>query len=136
MRPLQLAALDWLIEILESARQRKEMYFTPVGPVPVVYWLHGLRAGLSFVGVQWSSDHRRRPVEGRGIEYRAAVGESEELERRGLSPEAIVDELLAIEIEMWKSQRDDIDSEAIQLPQKTGKTIGEILGFGSDSKEA
>ena len=47
-------------------------------------------------------------VEWRGLRFRPAASEVEELQARGLSNEAIVDELLAIEIEMWQSIREGI----------------------------
>jgi hypothetical protein len=45
-------------------------------------------------------------VERRGLDFRAAAWETDELQRRGLDSEAVVDELLAIEIEMWQRQFD------------------------------
>ena len=105
---MQRQAIDRLLEILESARKRKYMYFQPVAPVTVIHWLHGLRTGFSFAGLEWSHEHRRVVVEGRGLEFRVGAWENEELERRGLTAEAVVDELIAIEIEMWQSQRADI----------------------------
>jgi hypothetical protein len=53
------------------------------------------------VGLEWSPDHRRPARERRGLEIMAAW-ETEQLAGRGLGPEAIVDELLAIEVEMWR----------------------------------
>ena len=73
---MQRATLDRLIEILQSARDRKRMYFRPIGPVAVEHWM--------------------------------AAGETKQLRKRGLSPEAIVDELLSIEIEMWASHREQL----------------------------
>jgi hypothetical protein len=60
--------------------------------------------GFSFAGPEWSLEHRRPAVERRGMEFRADW-ETRQLEVRGLTPEAVVDELLAIEIEMWQSMR-------------------------------
>lgn len=105
---MQRATLDRLIAILRSARDRKRMYFMPVGPVAATHWIHGLRIGCTFVGLQWSPEHRRPAVEKRGIPYFVAMSETKELKRRGLSPEAIVDELLSIEIEMWESHREQL----------------------------
>lgn len=95
------AALDQLIRILESARRRKPMYFDPITPDIVVSWLSGLRAGACLAGLDWSPEHRRPALERRGLELTAAW-ETEPLAGRGLGPEAIVDELLAIEIAMWR----------------------------------
>lgn len=105
---MQRAALDRLLEILRSARERKKMYFSPIGPVAVGHWLHGLRTGFSFVGLEWPSKYRRSVVESRGWEYGDAAGEIPALERRGLSPEEVADELLAIEIDTWQFYRDQL----------------------------
>lgn len=101
-----LAAYDRILEILTSARGRKQMYFLPMVPSSAIHWIHGLRTGFSFVGLEWSPEYRRRAVERRGLSFRAAAHEASELQERGLSDEAIIDELLAIEIEMWQSQRE------------------------------
>jgi len=94
-------ALAQLIAILESARGRKPMYFSPVEPKAVEYWLGGLRAGCSLAGLEWSPEHCRPALERRGLKP-LATWETEQLTGRGLGPEAIVDELLAIEVEMWQ----------------------------------
>ncbi len=96
---------DPLLSVLNSARERKHMYFQPVTPCSVIHWLHGLRTGLTFLRVDWTPDCRRPAVEKRGLEFRAAAWETDELKRRGLSDEAVADELLAIEIEMWQMHR-------------------------------
>src|SRR4051812_43931396 len=94
--------LAQLIEILASARRRKPMYFAPVEPTAVIHWLSGLRTGCALASLEWEPEHRRPALERRGLELRASW-EDEQLRDRGLGPEAIIDELLAIEIEMWQS---------------------------------
>ena len=101
MSKLDAEILSRLIIILESARARKPMYFSPVEPIAVEHWLNGLRTGCSLAGLEWSPDYRRPALERRNLEETAAW-EAEPLARRGLGPEAIVDELLAIEVEMWR----------------------------------
>jgi hypothetical protein len=101
MSDQRAAALDRVVSILESARGRKPMYFSPVEPVAVEHWLAGLRTGCSLAGLEWSPEDRRPALERRGLELTAAR-EIEQLAARGLEPEAIVDELLAIEVEMWQ----------------------------------
>ena len=100
------AAYDRILEILQSTRSRKEMYFLPVSPVAAIHCIHGLQTGFSFAGLEWSPDHRRAAIQQRGLVFRVAATELDELRKRGLTDEAIVDELLAIEIDMWQSQRD------------------------------
>ena len=51
---------------------------------------------------------------GGGLEVRACWNE-DELEKRGLSPQQVVDELLAIEIERCEAQRTDILNTASEL---------------------
>lgn len=94
-------ALRRLIAILESARVRKPMYFRPVEPKVAEDWISGLHTGCSLAGLEWSPEDRRPALERRGLEL-MAFWETEQLAARGLGPEAIVDELLAIEIEMWQ----------------------------------
>ena len=55
----------------------------------------------SLAGLEWSPDHRRSALVRRGLEETAAWGTTH-LADLGLGPEAIVDELLAIEVEMWR----------------------------------
>nr|WP_165232835.1 hypothetical protein [Aquisphaera insulae] len=78
------------------------MYFQPVEPRAVEHWLSGLRTGCSLAGLEWSPFDRSPALERRGLELRAAW-ETEQLVARGLGPEEIVDELLAIEIEAWRN---------------------------------
>jgi hypothetical protein len=56
---------------------------------------------LLLAGLEWSPEDRRPALERRGLEW-LADWEVEQLASRGLGPEAIVDELLAIEVEMWR----------------------------------
>ena len=62
---MQRAALDRLLEILRSARERQKLYFRPIGPIAVEHWLHGLRTGFFLVGQEWPSKYRQSVVESR-----------------------------------------------------------------------
>ena len=53
-------------------------------------------------GLDWSLACRRPALQSRGLET-LAKWETDQLRERGLSDEGIVDELLAIEIEMWSN---------------------------------
>jgi hypothetical protein len=97
----QRTSLRRAIEILESARSRKAMYVSPVEPNVVIHWLSGVRIGLLASGIEWSPDDRQAVVEARGLRF-LADWEAEQLAAQGRSPEEIVDELLLIEIEMWR----------------------------------
>lgn len=95
------AVLGRVIEVLESARSRTPMYFSPVEPNVVIHWLLGVRIGLMANGIDWSPDDRRAIVEARGLRF-GASWEADQLADRGLSPEQVVDELLSIEVEQWR----------------------------------
>jgi len=99
------AAVDELLLVLASARERPHMYFLPLEPPQVISWIHGLRTGFSIFGLECDTEHRREPLRRRGLEKNAAQWEDAPLAERGLSPQAIVGELLAIECEMWQSIR-------------------------------
>lgn len=94
-------ALARLIAILESAKARKRMYFDPIEPRTAIHWLHGLETGASLAGLEWDPEDHCPALTRRGLEL-MPCWEDERLAARGLGPEAIVDELLSIEIEMWK----------------------------------
>ena len=103
------AAIDRIIEILVSARDRPQMYFDPLGPAAVIDFLYGLQIGVSVFGLRVGIYSRRPALESRGLEEKARW-EDDQLRERGLSPAQIVTELLSIEIEMWKCERDSIRS--------------------------
>ena len=77
------------------------MYFNPIEPVAFEHWLNGLHIGCSLAGLEWSPEDRRPALKRRGLEL-LSIWETEQLAARGLGSEEIVDELLAIEIEMWR----------------------------------
>ncbi len=101
MSKSRMTAILRLIAILESAHERKQMYFNPVEPKMAEHWLSGLQRGCSLAGLDWSPEHRLPALERRGLEP-SSFWETKQLEQRGLGPEEIVNELLAIEIEMWR----------------------------------
>jgi hypothetical protein len=107
VKSLQSAAIDRVIEILESARQRTPMYIQPVNPEVLNHYLNGVRTGLACIGLEWSNTHRERALKPRRLELRS-TGEEGQLAKRGLTTEQIVDELLAIEIDMWRSHREEL----------------------------
>jgi hypothetical protein len=135
------AAIARLVESLESVRLRPRMWLGTLEPKTCIDWLSGLRHGFWIVcDLQWPSESRWRVLKGRGLEFEARW-EDDQLAGRGLGPEEIVDELLAIEIEMWKGMTPDeieaacrpirplrelIDPQAGDLPIQVGDRFGLI----------
>jgi hypothetical protein len=101
------AAIARLVVCLESVRLRPHMCLGTVDPKTCIGWLSGLRAGFGiFCPLDWPTESRWRVLEARGLEMEARW-EDDQLASRGLGPDEIVDELLAIEIEMWKGMTPD-----------------------------
>jgi hypothetical protein len=96
-------AVARLIEVLKSARARKAMYLSAVRPEACINFLVGVRIGLwASTGLDWPVEARWAVLDARGLEM-SADWEDGQLAARGLEPEQVVDELLAIEVAMWTS---------------------------------
>ncbi len=108
----ELIAIDCLLESIQHFRARPEMYLDRVEPQALVNFLNGMHTGLQAIGLRWNVDHRIAAVERRGLESSSAKWETEALEGRGLSPAQVVDELLAIEYEMWQAHRVELTRNA------------------------
>ena len=98
------AIVSRVIEALPHVRQRLQMYFNPVTPEAVKYWLHGLQVGVHIAGVQCSHDAYRAACAGRGIELTATTNLIDALERQGKSSDEIAIALIEIEEEMWQGR--------------------------------
>lgn len=83
-----------IIQVLESFRQRKHMYLSPVTAHTAETYLAGFQTGCFASGIIW--DYREAGIE-RGWEMNAA-GPVPEMQGRGLSDDEIIDELIAIHI--------------------------------------
>src|SRR5262249_37383088 len=86
---------------LRYARRRKEEVFRPVDPVAAVHWLHGLSDAVDWADLIFPREAHARAMVRRGLTEGIAA---EQLRERGLTPEQVVDEVLAIEIEAWESE--------------------------------
>lgn len=87
-----------LIESLRRFRKRKGMFVQPVTVDTVMGYLAGFRAARIAPGVSPGLDGWWAALDARGL----LVGSQDPvklLEARGLGPEAIMDELIAIEID-------------------------------------
>lgn len=91
-----------IIEILESFRKHVPMYIGKVDVDLTIAWLHGLQAGLAIYGYDERGLFvREKVLNRRGWECNAWHC-SAQMMKRGMTPEAIIDETLIIEIEVWK----------------------------------
>lgn len=104
MDPAQIA---FVIEVLESARRRKPMYLAPVSVDSAVHLLYGFNLAFFTMGLQISHATRQQAYIRHGWRY-TALGVWETMRKKGMSEEAIVDELFALEIEAWKIRLEQI----------------------------
>jgi hypothetical protein len=92
--------IERIVEFLTSVRSRKPMHLETVDAAAAMNFLHGFRVGCMACGFDLPPECCEQATTGRGWEWSAA-GTAGQMRERGLSEEAIADELLAIEIEAW-----------------------------------
>ena len=96
-----------IIEVLESMRNRKSMYLRTIDTAAAENYRNGFHLACWILGydiIRTERNYYEKVVTGRGWDYRAAEGlPLDEMKKSGLSDEQIVDEILAIEIDVWKS---------------------------------
>ena len=95
-----------IIEYLEVVRRRPLMYFGPE-PLAVLPFVEGFKFGCSILGVSYGSGHEHEAmlkdiVIKRGWRWNASRHPAEVMEKEGYDNLKIIDEVLQIEIELWK----------------------------------
>jgi hypothetical protein len=91
-----------VIALLESVRPVPHMYMVRHDPDLAVAFLRGVVITAErLLGICTDGELRCRVWEAHGWE-RGARGPVPQMQRAGLTDEAIVDELIAIEIEVWR----------------------------------
>jgi hypothetical protein len=96
--PMQSEQIDALIERLENARLRPEMYFGDVDVDAVIHFLNGVRVTTGAL-IGEDIQIRQSVLADRGWQL-SGLHPSREMLERGLSPAKTIDELLVIEIEI------------------------------------
>ncbi len=90
-----------LVACLEIARFRKSMHFWPVNGRTAETFVAGFSIAANALGMEIQNRIWLEAGKKRGWKIQA-VGPIPEMEMRGMSDEEIADEVLAIEIEMWR----------------------------------
>ena len=93
--------IDKIIAMLEAFRKYPQMYTGRVDIDLTLAYLHGFEAGLRLYDNNQPGKLRSKVTEERGWQVNA-LHPSSQMRERGMTPEAIVDEILVIEIEAWK----------------------------------
>lgn len=97
----RLPRLSFVLEVLKSVRSRKAMYLQELTVRSAEDFLSGFRTGCFARGLAVAPEIHQRAMAERGWECSAALP-SLQMRARGLSEEAIIDELFAIEIDCFE----------------------------------
>ncbi len=109
--------INKIIEVLESVRKHTPMYIGRVDVSLTIAWLYGFQTGLLIDAPDNLTDLRDKVLLKRKWKV-TNVSASVQMRERGMTPEAIIDELIVIEIEVWKRvakqlvKQQRLDSEA------------------------
>jgi hypothetical protein len=107
MRP----STDKVIQLLERFQQRKEEFVYPLNLQAVEHFLTGFRAACAACGFEIPRKLKQQVLERRGWKHSAA-GPAAQMRDKGMSDEAIIDELIRLEIEQLKQLGDKLTASA------------------------
>jgi hypothetical protein len=93
--------LEGVLELLDSLSRRTAMYVHPVDISTVQSYLHGLEDGCRLGGLEVSRDAYVAAAASRGWEFRA-TGIVWHMESKGFAKEAVIQELIAVEVEAFR----------------------------------
>ena len=92
-----------LLELLETVRKHPAMYMGRARPGEAVAFLMGVAASTqTALGVSTQGEPRWQVWKDRGWDQGGARGPVAHMQQDGLTDDKIVDELIAMEIEVWK----------------------------------
>ncbi len=104
--------INAIIDLLETARKRKAMYFQPVDGTAASNFVCGISSVAYALGIEGRREAWWKAIEKRGWKV-CGVGPLPAMQERGMTDEQIADEVLAIEVEAWQIQQ---ATAALQLP--------------------
>jgi hypothetical protein len=86
-----------LFELLDHLAKRPSMHVGTLSVATVKSYLHGLYAGCELAGMEYTSDEYYAAAQSLGWDPRGAIGVLRDFQRNGLTEDAIIRELIAIE---------------------------------------
>lgn len=110
--PEKIAVIDSLLEVLASARQRSEMYFLPLLPKTVENFLYAMKLAMRLCKINYSRKHEEGALKARGLEMNS-LGFVPQLKKRKLKLPQIIDELLAVEMDIWRAYQRDLSGSTV-----------------------
>jgi hypothetical protein len=97
----KVAQIESLVKRLEEVRQRPWFWLGRIDPELAKVFLLGIDQSMEATGFGRVQEVRWQVERDRGWDQGGARGPISHMKREGLTDEAIVDELMAIEIEVW-----------------------------------
>jgi hypothetical protein len=99
--PARLAQFESVLAFLEYVRRRPELFFVRLDANAVHSSLWFLQAGFRILGYEFDREVYREVIEERGwSEY--STGYWTVMERRKWTPDKVINEMLVVEIEVWR----------------------------------
>jgi hypothetical protein len=96
-----MPSLDRILQLLETLKKQKDSFLYPLEVPTLETYLAGVRAGCAAFGAEIPKDLRRKVTEARGWK-RTAAGPVAQMKEKGMDDEAVMDELIAIEMELFR----------------------------------
>jgi hypothetical protein len=93
--------LEQVLELLGKLCRRTTMYVCPVEIATVQSYLHGLETGCAFGGLKVTHEVYVAAAAARGWKFRS-TGIVWHMQAKGLSEDAIIQELIAVEAEAFR----------------------------------
>lgn len=104
-----------IIELLESARKRAPMYIGKYDEDAAKHFCTGVALTCWALGENRHEQLRSQVVQERGWNTSTPFHFSVEMKRRGLTQQAMVEELFDVEIETWRRLAQKVDAGEVQL---------------------
>lgn len=90
-----------LMQLLQQVQKQKGMFLFPLSVASLENYLNGFRAASAACGIEVPRKLRQQVLESRGWKF-AGAGPVPQMKERGLTEEAMLEELLEIEIEQLR----------------------------------
>ena len=110
-----MAWIDRILQLLQMIKKQKGMFLYPLEVATLEVYLAGFRAGCASFGADIPKELRRKVTEARGWK-RSAAGPVAQMKEKGMGEEAIMDELLDMEIEIYRQLGEKIAAARAAKP--------------------
>jgi hypothetical protein len=110
-----MQAIERMIQSLQLLQKHKETYVYPLDVASVENFLNGFRSACAACGFEIPRKIRWKTIEGRGWKP-VAAGPAPQMKAKGMADDAILDELIEIEMEQLRRLAKTREGEAPAAP--------------------